>query len=102
MMGIVLWAAPEKGRRTVELSVMNAAGVRFVCAQVVRGARTPEALVRRRVSAAGRGLAGRGVKQAVAPPDFPYMDRLARWGVAPVSTLALRRRRLARRRKMQE
>lgn len=92
MMGIVLWAAPEKGRRTVELSVMNAAGVRFVCAQVVRGARTPEALVRRRVSAAGRGLAGRGVKQAVAPPDFPYMDRLARWGVAPVSTLALRRR----------
>ena len=46
MMGIVLWAAPEKGRRTVELSVMNAAGVRFVCAQVVRGPRTPEALAR--------------------------------------------------------
>ena len=40
MMGIVLWAAPEKGRWTVELSVMNAAGVRFVCAQVVRLAET--------------------------------------------------------------
>jgi hypothetical protein len=57
---------------------------------VTRGPRTPEAVVRYRVAAAGRQLRKHGVTRAILPTDFPYGPQLAKCGVCPVSTLLLR------------
>ena len=90
MIGLLQWSPPEAGRRRpiAEQSVLH---LRLACAPVVRGPRTPEAVVRRRVAAAARRLRGLGVTRAVLPEGFAYGAALEKYDIAPVSTLALRR-----------
>jgi hypothetical protein len=91
MVGMVVWTAAERGRRAVALTERRCLQMRFACAEVVRSPRTPEAVLRRRVQAAARRLNRLGVDRAVLPGSFGYLPQLAKYGVRPVSTLALRR-----------
>ena len=91
MVGMLLWRAPERGKRSVFIRERSVLHTRFLCAEVARGPRTPEAVARRRTAAALRRLRKRGVAQAVLPEDFPWREVLDRSGLRPVSTLPLRR-----------
>ena len=93
MMGLLLWKEPREGRRerTVTVSERAVLHMRFLCGEVLRGPRTPEAVARRRVRRAAKQLRKLGVTQAVLPEKFPYREELAKLGVRPVSTLPLRR-----------
>ena len=93
MMGILTWTAPAGGlaHRRVRLEERKILGARFLEASVARGPKTPEAAVRRRVLAAARRLRKAGVTRAVLPEGFAYGPELERGGLAPVSTLFLRR-----------
>lgn len=94
MIGILLWKEPQGGirRKQVALSERNILHMRFLCAEVTRGSRTPEASLRRRVSSAAKRMRKMGVTRAVLPENFAYGAQLEKCGVRPVSTLALRRR----------
>ena len=92
MIGILLWKEPGIRQKQVSLSERNILHMRFLCAEVVRGPRTPEASLRRRVSSAAKRMRKMGVTRAVLPEDFAYGVQLEKYGVRPVSTLALRRR----------
>lgn len=92
MIGMLVWRDPREGSkqkniRMVERSVLH---VRFVCVEVSRGPRSPETVLRRRVAAAGRRMRKQGITRAVLPENFTYGQQLAKYGVAPVSTLILR------------
>ena len=93
MMGLLLWKEPREGRRerTVTVSERAVLHMRFLCGEVLRGPRTPEAVARRRVRRAAKQLRKLGVTQAVLPEEFPYREELAKLGVRPESTLSLRR-----------
>lgn len=54
MIGMFLWKEPQGGlwQRQAALSEKNILHMRFLCAEVVRGPRTPEAALRRRTAAA--------------------------------------------------
>ena len=93
MMGILTWTAPAGGlaHRRVRLEERKILGARFLEASVARGPKTPEAAVRRRVLAAARRLRKAGVTRTVLPEGFAYGPELERGGLAPVSTLFLRR-----------
>ena len=93
MMGMILWKSPVAGKREkkVALTERSVLHMRFVCAEVVRGPRTPEAVLRRRVLAAAKKLHQSGVVRAVLPEEFPFVKELERCGIRPVSTLPLRR-----------
>ena len=65
--------------------------MRFTCAEITRGPKTPEAVLRRRVSAAGKRLRKLGITRAVLPEDFVYQELLERQGIRAVSTVTLRR-----------
>ena len=93
MMGLLLWKEPREGRRERAVTVSERAvlHMRFLCGEVLRGPRTPEAVARRRVRRAAKQLRKLGVTQAVLPEKFPYREELAKLGVRPVSTLPLRR-----------
>ena len=90
MIGLLLWKEPGGGRRAVTLREISVMHARLLLAEVARGPKTPEAVVRRRVAAAGKRLRKQGVIQAVLPRDFSYGPALAKAGVGPVSTLPLR------------
>lgn len=90
MIGLLLWKEPGGGRRAVTLREISVMHARLLLAEVARGPKTPEAVVRRRVAAAGKRLRKQGVVQAVLPRDFSYGPALAKAGVGPVSTLPLR------------
>lgn len=92
MIGILLWKEPGIRQKQVSLSERNILHMRFLCAEVARGPRTPEASLRRRVSSAAKRMRKMGVTRAVLPEDFAYGVQLEKYGVRPVSTLALRRR----------
>ena len=91
MIALLERAPPERGRKTPAVKEEIVLRLRLYRAAVQRGPRTPEAIVRRRVLAAGKRLRKLGVNRAVLPADFPYGRELARCGIRPVSTLALRR-----------
>ena len=93
MIALLEWAPPERGRRRKAVTVTedNVLHLRLYRASLQRGPRTPEAVLRRRVLAAGKRLRKLGVTQAVLPAGFPYGQELARCGLRPVSTLSLRR-----------
>ena len=93
MTGMILWKSPAAGiweKRTAlaERSVLH---MRFACAEVARGPRTPAAVLRRRVASAAKKLRRAGVVQVVLPPDFAFTAELEKHGLRPVSTLPLRR-----------
>lgn len=93
MIALLEWIPPERGKRrkSVEVKEEIVLHLRLYRMGLLRGSRTPEAVLRRRVLAAGKRLRKLGVTQAVLPEDFPYEQELARCGVRPVSTLPLRR-----------
>ena len=93
MIALLEWVPPERGRRRKAVTVKeeNVLHLRLYRASLQRGPRTPEAILRRRVLAAGKRLRKLGVTQAVLPASFPYGQELARCGLRPVSTLPLRR-----------
>lgn len=92
MTGMILWTPAEKGRRGVRVAERNILHVRFVCVQIEKGARTPETVMRRRVSRAGKKLRKLEVDRVVLPEAFPYGAILEKYGLRSVSTLTLRRR----------
>ena len=91
MVGMLLWKAPERGKRSVFVRERSILHTRFLCAEVARGPKTPEAVASRRMAAAIRRLRKQGVTQAVLPEGFAYGELLDRGGVHGVSTLPLRR-----------
>ena len=93
MIALLEWVPPERGRRRKAVTVKeeNVLHLRLYRASLQRGPRTPEAILRRRVLAAGKRLRKLGVTQAVLPASFPCGQELARCGLRPVSTLSLRR-----------
>ena len=90
MTAMLLWTPPVRGKHqsSVELKEQMILHTRFLCARVLRGPRTPETVLRRRVAAAARRLRKRGAVQAVLPEDFTFWDQLG--GLRPVSALPLR------------
>ena len=74
MMGMLLWKSPEPGKREkkVVLTERSVLHMRFACAEVIRGRKTPEAVLRRRVLAAAKKLHQAGVVRAVLPAEVPF------------------------------
>ncbi|MBE6963835.1 MAG: hypothetical protein E7443_04450 [Ruminococcaceae bacterium] len=93
MIGFIVWqeAAAEKRRRAVTLREDSVLHMRFLKAEILRGTKTPESVLRRRVLSAGKRLYRLGITRAVLPEAFPYGEVLDGCGIRPVSTLALRR-----------
>ena len=94
MIALLEWVPPERGRRRKAVTVKEESvlHLRLYRASLQRGPRTPEAILRRRVLAAGKRLRKQGVVQVVLPEDFPCREQLEKCGLRPVPTLALRRR----------
>lgn len=94
MFGMILWKAPGQGAAVtmVEKHVLHA---RFFCAQIARGPRTPELVVRRRVAQAVRRLKKAGAARVVLPEDFAWEAMLQRGGIRPMTALPLARRMAA-------
>ena len=90
MIGILLWKEPQRGfwQRPVSLSERNILHMHFLCAEIARGPRTPEAVLRRRVAAAAKRLRKRGAVRVVLPEEFAFREQLGE--LRPVSTLSLR------------
>ena len=97
MIGLVTWSAPRAGirQKSVSLEESSILRMRFLRAEVRRTERTPEAVLRRRMAQAAKGLRKRGVTRAVFPEDFPGLVQAEKAGVRPVSTRSLRRRMAA-------
>ena len=93
MIALLEWAPPERGRRRKAVTVKedNVLHLRLYRASLQRGPRTPEAVLRRRVLAAGKRLRKLGVNRAVLPAEFPFGRELEKYAIRPVSTLPLRR-----------
>lgn len=89
MVGLLTWEGPKKGRRTIHLEEQVILRTRFLRAEIVKS--QYQAVTRRRVLAAGKRLRKRGVTQVVLPEEFPFQELLAKCGLKPFSTLALRR-----------
>ena len=92
MIGILTWTPPAGIRqKNVTVESKSLFHMRMAWAAVARGPRTPEAAARRRVLSAARRLRKAGVTRVVLPEDFPFGAQMEKAGVAPVSTLPLRR-----------
>ena len=93
MIGMMTWTPPAGGvrQKSVVLETRALLHLRVAWASVAKGPRTPEALVRRRVLTAAKRLRKAGVTRLVVPEAFAYGEQLEKVGVAPVSTLPLRR-----------
>ncbi len=93
MIALLEWAPPERGKRQKSVVVREeiVLHLRLFQVEILRGTRTPEAVLRRRVLAAGKRLRKLGVTQVVLPVDFRHGQVLVRCGLRPVSTLSLRR-----------
>ena len=89
MVGLLLWAEPQKGQRSVRLEERHILRMRFLQAEIVKSPH--EAILSRRVLAAGKKLRKRGVTQVVLPEDFSFREQLEKCGLRPVGTLSLRR-----------
>lgn len=89
MVGLLQWR--EAGRRPLPIRIREASVLhtRFLRAELPRGPRTPETVLRRRVRQAGKRLLRNGAERVVLPTDVPKA-----WlpeGLRPVGTLPLRR-----------
>lgn len=89
MVGLLAWAEPKKGRRSVHLEERVILRMRFLQAEMVKSPH--QAVTRRRVLAAGKRLRKRGVTQVVLPEAFPFPELLDKCGLRPAGTLGLRR-----------
>ena len=68
MVGLLTWAEPQKGQRSLRLEERQILRMRFLQAEVVKSPHG--AVLRRRVLAAGKKLRKRGVTQVVTPEAF--------------------------------
>ena len=93
MIGMLLWKEPVKGEKTkrIQIGRRSVLQMQFLCAEIARGEKTSELLLRRSILRAARRLRKEGVTQVVLPEAFPYGDELVRCGLRAVSTLPLRR-----------
>ena len=93
MVGMLLWKTPERGKRERAVTVRDISilHTRFLCVEILRGPRTPEAVLRRRCVSAGKKLRKLGVVRLVLPMEFSCGEQLEKLGFRPVSTLSLRR-----------
>lgn len=87
MVGLITWAEPKRGGRSIRLEEEIVLRMRFLQAEIVKSPHP--AVLRRRVTAAGKKLRKRGVTQVVLPEGFG--EPPGKCGLRPVSTLALRR-----------
>lgn len=92
MVGMLVWRTPQEGKRekAVILQERSILHVRLQSAEILRGEKTPETVVRRRIRAAARKLQKLGIRQVILPTDFEHEDLLEAWGLQRVSTLPLR------------
>ena len=92
MVGMLVWKNPQRGMREKGVTVRERTvlHVRLQCAEILRGGKTPETVVRRRIRSAAKRLQKLGVRQVILPADFEGEDLLEPWGLRPVSTLPLR------------
>ena len=90
MVGMLVWKEPEKRRRSVEVCERQILHVRIMCAEILRGKQTPDAILRRRVRTAAKRLQKLGVRQVILPEDFLWREQLEQWEIRPVSTVPLR------------
>ena len=91
MLGMILWKEPGHREKKVTVRERMVLHARFVCVEIEEGRWLPEAVMKRRVRAAGKRLKRLGVSEAVTPEGFPFRETLRETGVRPVSTAALRR-----------
>ena len=93
MVGIFLWKEPRPGKRQRSVTVREVSilHMRFLQAEILRGPKTPEAVVRRRAAAAGNRLRKQGVTRVILPETFDCAAQLSKCGLRPASTLPLRR-----------
>lgn len=93
MIGLLVWRAPvpKRRQRAVTVKEVSILHTRFLQVEILRGARTPETVLRRRVHAAGKQLRKQGIRQVVLPADECCREWLEKWEIRPVSTLPLRR-----------
>ena len=89
MVGMMLWEPAGHMLRPVVLREVSVLHVRFLRAGILRGDRTPEAAVRRRVRAAGKKLLRQGTGRVILPAGISAGDLPE--GLCPVGTLPLRR-----------
>ena len=92
MVGLLVWKERKKGERAVSIEETAVLHMRFLRAEVLREDKTPEPVLRRRVSAALGKLRRQGITRVVLPAEFPWGDLPGRQGLQTVSTLPLRRR----------
>ena len=93
MIGLLSWKSPEKGKRQKRITseVCSVLQMRMLRLELLRGERTPEAALRRRVAAAARAFRRAGVTEVVLPEQFAYLSQLEKEGVRAVSCLPLAR-----------
>lgn len=93
MVGLIVWKAPQPGKKQKNVTVREVSilHMRFLRAEIIRGPRTPEAILRRRVTAVGKQMRKLDVTRTVLPEVFAFQEQLEKYGVQPVSTLVLRR-----------
>jgi len=90
MVGMLIWKVPGKGDRGVTVQERSILHVRFQCAEILRGPKTPEAVLRRRVTAAAKRLHKLGVTRVVLPEDFSFREQVKKWILQEVDSLPLR------------
>lgn len=93
MIGLLIWKSPEKGKRQKRITseVCSVLQMRVLRVEILRGEKTPEAVLRRRVTAAARAFRRAGVTEIVPPAEFAYLPQLEKEGVRAVSWLPLAR-----------
>ena len=90
MIGLMEWVVPEKGKRSVCIRERSFLKTRFVGAEMVRGIRTPEQLLRHRVALTAKRLRKLGITRIVPPEKFLWGDTLEKYGIYPIETRILR------------
>ena len=90
MIGLLIWEEVQKGMRQKPVAIREEILLhnRFLRAEVLRGSRTPERILHRRVLAAEKRLRKAGVTEIILPNHFTMTEHLD--GIQPVSTLPLR------------
>ena len=93
MVGMLAWKTSqgEKRGKTVTLRDRELLHIRICCAEILRGPKTPESVLRRRVNTAARKLKKAGIGRVSLPEDFSQAEQLEKWELRPVSTLPLRK-----------
>ena len=76
MVGMLLWKTPQAGKREKVVTVKERSilHVRFMCAEILRGPKTPEAVLRRRIATAGKRLRKLGASQLSCRKSFRMLS----------------------------